>query len=65
MNQEQQLIQAQSLTIQNLSTQLTEALTTKNLLAVQLTTLQQENDTLMQQLEEATKPAEVEEGEGE
>ncbi|HEM3611876.1 TPA: hypothetical protein U1D13_000771 [Streptococcus suis] len=63
MNQEQQLIQAQSLTIQNLSTQLTEALTTKNLLAVQLTTLQQENDTLMQQLEEATKPAEVEEGE--
>lgn len=63
MNQEQQLIQAQSLTIQNLSTQLTEALTTKNLLAVQLTTLQQENDTLMQQLDEATKPVETEEGE--
>lgn len=63
MNQEQQLIQAQSLTIQNLSAQLTEVLTTKNLLAVQLTTLQQENDTLMQQLEEATKPVETEEGE--
>lgn len=63
MNQEQQLIQAQSLTIQNLSAQLTEALTTKNLLAVQLTESQQVNATLQQQLEEATKPAEFEEGE--
>lgn len=63
MNQEQQLIQAQSLTIQNLSTQLAEALTTKNLLAVQLTEAQQVNASLQQQLEEATKPAEVEEGE--
>lgn len=63
MNQEQQLIQAQSLTIQNLSAQLTEVLMTKSLLSVQLTETQQVNAALQQQLEEATKPAEVEEGE--
>ncbi|HEM3657361.1 TPA: hypothetical protein U1C91_001551 [Streptococcus suis] len=62
MNQEQ-LNQALALTNQELANQLAEEKNTKNLLAVQLTTLQQENDTLMQQLEEATKPAEVEEGE--
>ncbi|HEM3634871.1 TPA: hypothetical protein U1C44_000295 [Streptococcus suis] len=64
MNQEQ-TNQALRLTIQDLSSQLTETLATKNLLAVQLTEAQQiitqlqaEIADLTQQLDEVTKPEE-------
>ncbi|HEM3629378.1 TPA: hypothetical protein U1C31_001670 [Streptococcus suis] len=70
MNQEQQLIQAQSLTNNDLVTKLSEEMTTKNLLAVQLTEAQQtianlqaQIADLTQQLDEATKPEEIIEGE--
>lgn len=70
MNQEQQLIQALRLTIDELTSKLAEESTTKNLLAVQLTEAQQtiarlqsENADLTQQLDEATKPEEIIEGE--
>ncbi|HFU4054051.1 TPA: hypothetical protein ACGO6G_000080 [Streptococcus suis] len=66
MNQEQQLIQALRLTIDELTDKLAEESTTKNMLAVQLTEAQQtiarlqsENADLTQQLDEATKPEEV------
>ena len=71
MNQEQQLNQALRLTNNDLVTKLSEEMTTKNLLAVQLTEAQQiiaqlqaEIADLTQQLDEATKPAdEIIEGE--
>lgn len=70
MNQEQQLIQALRLTIDELTSKLVEESTTKNLLAVQLTEakqiikqLQAEIAELTQQLDEATKPEEIIEGE--
>ncbi|CYY89221.1 Uncharacterised protein [Streptococcus suis] len=70
MTQEQQLIQALRLTIDELTSKLAEESTTKNLLAVQLTEAQQtiarlqsENADLTQQLDEATKPEEIIEGE--
>ncbi|HFU4059074.1 TPA: hypothetical protein ACGOZ1_000484 [Streptococcus suis] len=59
MNQEQQLNQALRLTINDLMTKLSEEATTKNLLAVQLSEAQQIIADLTQQLEEATKPEEV------
>ena len=72
MNQEQ-LTQALRLTNNDLMTKLSEEMTTKNLLAVQLTEAQQiiaqlqaEIADLTQQLDEATKPEEIidqEEGE--
>ena len=72
MNQEQ-ITQALRLTNNDLVTKLSEEMTTKNLLAVQLTETQQiiaqlqaEIAELTQQLDEATKPAEIidqEEGE--
>ncbi|HEL2318705.1 TPA: hypothetical protein TZM62_000269 [Streptococcus suis] len=70
MNQEQ-ITQALRLTNNDLVTKLSEEMTTKNLLAVQLTeaqqtiaSLQTEIKELTQQLDEATKPAEIiEEGE--
>ncbi|HEM2713121.1 TPA: hypothetical protein U0584_000286 [Streptococcus suis] len=70
MNQEQ-ITQALRLTNNDLVTKLSEEMTTKNLLAVQLTEAQQiitqlqaEIADLTQQLDEATKPAEIiEEGE--
>ncbi|HEM4974675.1 TPA: hypothetical protein U1157_001572 [Streptococcus suis] len=70
MNQEQ-ITQALRLTNNDLMTKLSEEMTTKNLLAVQLTEAQQiitqlqaEIADLTQQLDEATKPAEIiEEGE--
>ncbi|HEM3553774.1 TPA: hypothetical protein U1B62_000258 [Streptococcus suis] len=70
MNQEQ-ITQALRLTSSDLATKLSEEMTTKNLLAVQLTeaqqtiaSLQTEIKELTQQLDEATKPAEIiEEGE--
>ncbi|HEL1749288.1 TPA: hypothetical protein TZM69_001654 [Streptococcus suis] len=70
MNQEQ-ITQALRLTNNELVTKLSEEMTTKNLLAVQLTeaqqtiaSLQTEIKELTQQLDEATKPAEIiEEGE--
>ncbi|MFM0578953.1 hypothetical protein P7J31_04940 [Streptococcus suis] len=69
MNQEQ-LNQALALTSQELANQLAEEKNTKNLLAVQLTEAQQiiaqlqaEIADLTQQLDEATKPVETEEGE--
>ena len=69
MNQEQ-ITQALRLTNNDLVTKLSEEMTTKNLLAVQLTEAQQiianlqaEIADLTQQLDEATKPAENIEGE--
>ena len=69
MNQEQ-ITQALRLTNNDLATKLSEEMTTKNLLAVQLTEAQQiivnlqtEIADLTQQLDEATKPAENIEGE--
>ena len=69
MNQEQ-IAQALRLTNNDLVTKLSEEMTTKNLLAVQLTEAQQiiaqlqaEIADLTQQLDEATKPAEIIEGE--
>ncbi|HEL1686061.1 TPA: hypothetical protein U0J94_001584 [Streptococcus suis] len=72
MNQEP-ITQALRLTNNDLVTKLSEEMTTKNLLAVQLTeaqqiiaSLQTEIKELTQQLDEATKPAEIiEQGEGE
>ena len=69
MNQEQ-ITQALRLTNNDLVAKLSEEMTTKNLLAVQLTEAQQiiaqlqaEIADLTQQLDEATKPAEIIEGE--
>lgn len=69
MNQEQ-ITQALRLTSSDLATKLSEEMTTKNLLAVQLTeaqqtiaSLQAEIADLTQQLDEATKPEEIIEGE--
>ena len=69
MNQEQ-ITQALRLTNNDLVTKLSEEMTTKNLLAVQLTEAQQliaqlqaEIAELTQQLDEATKPEETIEGE--
>lgn len=69
MNQEQ-ITQALRLTNNDLVTKLSEEMTTKNLLAVQLTEAQQiianlqaEIADLTQQLDEATKPEENIEGE--
>ena len=69
MNQEQ-ITQALRLTSNDLVTKLSEEMTTKNLLAVQLTEAQQiiaqlqaEIAELNTQLDEATKPAENIEGE--
>ena len=69
MNQEQ-ITQALRLTNNDLVTKLSEEMTTKNLLAVQLTETQQiiaqlqaEIAELNTQLDEATKPAEIIEGE--
>ena len=69
MNQEQ-ITQALRLTNNDLVTKLSEEMTTKNLLAVQLTEAQQiivqlqvEIADLTQQLDEATKPEETIEGE--
>ncbi|HEM2949210.1 TPA: hypothetical protein U0743_000778 [Streptococcus suis] len=69
MNQEQ-ITQALRLTNNDLVTKLSEEMTTKNLLAVQLTEAQQiitqlqaEITDLTQQLDEATKPEEITEGE--
>ncbi|MHC3587699.1 hypothetical protein ACYKJ6_11145 [Streptococcus suis] len=69
MNQEQ-ITQALRLTNNELVTKLSEEMTTKNLLAVQLTEAQQiiaqlqsEIADLTQQLDEATKPEEIIEGE--
>ena len=69
MNQEQ-ITQALRLTNNDLVAKLSEEMTTKNLLAVQLTEAQQiiaqlqaEIADLTQQLDEATKPAETIEGE--
>ncbi|BCK42913.1 hypothetical protein DAT299_04770 [Streptococcus suis] len=78
MTQEQQLIQALRLTINELTSKLAEESTTKNLLAVQLTATEQDKQVLSQQnnqlqervselealLEEQTKP-EIIEQEGE
>ena len=69
MNQEQ-IAQALRLTNNDLVSKLSEEMTTKNLLAVQLTEAQQiiaqlqaEIADLTQQLDEATKPEEIIEGE--
>lgn len=69
MNQEQ-ITQALRLTSNDLVTKLSEEMTTKNLLAVQLTeaqqtiaSLQAEITELTKQLDEATKPDEIIEGE--
>ena len=69
MNQEQ-ITQALRLTNNDLATKLSEEMTTKNLLAVQLTEAQQTIANLQaqivdltQQLDEATKPEEIIEGE--
>ncbi|MCK3975137.1 hypothetical protein HCC58_00685 [Streptococcus suis] len=72
MNQEQ-ITQALRLTNNDLVAKLSEEMTTKNLIAVQLTEAQQiitqlqaEINDLTQQLDEATKPAEIiEQEEGE
>ncbi|HEM5709728.1 hypothetical protein HO798_05945 [Streptococcus suis] len=71
MNQDQ-ITQALRLTNNDLVAKLSEEMTTKNLLAVQLTEAQQiitqlqaEIADLTQQLDEATKPAEIIEQEGE
>lgn len=58
MNQEQ-INQALSLTIQDLTAKLADELSSKNLLAVQLTEAQKTIAELTQQLDEATKPEEV------
>ncbi|HEM3541843.1 hypothetical protein [Streptococcus suis] len=67
---QEQLNQALALTNQELANQLAEEKNTKNLLAVQLTEAQQiiaqlqaEIADLTQQLDEATKPVEIIEGE--
>ena len=67
---QEQITQALRLTNNDLVTKLSEEMTTKNLLAVQLTETQQiianlqtEIADLTQQLDEATKPAEIIEGE--
>ena len=69
MNQEQ-ITQALRLTNNDLVTKLSEEMTTKNLLAVQLNeaqqtiaNLQSQIADLTQQLDEATKPEEIIEGE--
>ena len=69
MNQEQ-ITQALRLTNNDLATKLSEEMTTKNLLAVQLTETQQiianlqtEIAKLNTQLDEATKPEKIIEGE--
>ncbi|MFI3086809.1 hypothetical protein [Streptococcus sp. 2022WUSS037] len=76
MTQEQQLIQALRLTIDELTSKLAEESTTKNMLAVQLTAAEQDKQVLSQQnnqlqervselealLDEQTKP-EIIEGE--
>ena len=62
MNQEQ-ITQALRLTNNDLVTKLSEEMTTKNLLAVQLTEAQQIIAQLQAQLDEATKPEEIIEGE--
>ncbi|MGQ7461665.1 hypothetical protein ACTGZQ_03805 [Streptococcus suis] len=76
MNQEQQLTQALRLTIDELTSKLSEESATKNLLAVQLTAAEQDKQVLSQQnnqlqervselealLDEQTKP-EIIEGE--
>ena len=69
MNQEQ-ITQALRLTNNDLVAKLSEEMTTKNLLAVQLTEaqqiiaqLQEQIAELNTQLDEATKPAEIIEGE--
>ncbi|MEI4353996.1 hypothetical protein V9Z31_00170 [Streptococcus suis] len=66
----EQINQALRLTNNDLVTKLSEEMTTKNLLAVQLTEAQQiiaqlqaEIADLTQQLDEATKPEEIIEGE--
>ncbi|HEM5088014.1 TPA: hypothetical protein U1324_000524 [Streptococcus suis] len=71
MNQEQ-ITQALRLTNNDLVAKLSEEMTTKNLLAVQLTEAQQiitqlqaEIADLTQQLDEVTKPEEIIEQEGE
>ncbi|HEM3895700.1 hypothetical protein Q7V72_03260 [Streptococcus suis] len=71
MNQDQ-ITQALRLTNNDLVTKLSEEMTTKNLLAVQLTEAQQiianlqaQIADLTQQLDEATKPEEIIEQEGE
>lgn len=53
----EQLNQALRLTINELTTQLTNESTTKNLLAIQLTELQARVDELEALLEEQTQPA--------
>ncbi|HEM5896895.1 TPA: hypothetical protein U2B17_002116 [Streptococcus suis] len=58
MNQEQ-INQALRLTNNDLVTKLSEEMTTKNLLAVQLSEAQQIIADLTQRLDEATKPEEV------
>ncbi|HEM3466051.1 hypothetical protein HO551_04050 [Streptococcus suis] len=70
MTNQEQLNQALALTNQELANQLAEEKNTKNLLAVQLTEAQQiiaqlqsEIADLTQQLDEATKPEEIIEGE--
>lgn len=70
--QQEQINQALRLTNNDLVTKLSEEMTTKNLLAVQLTEAQQiitqlqaEIADLTQQLDEATKPEETIEQEGE
>lgn len=69
---QEQINQALRLTIDELTSKLAEEMTTKNLLAVQLTEAQQtianlqaEIADLTQQLDEATKPEEIIEQEGE
>ncbi|MDQ8821210.1 hypothetical protein RFF58_09365 [Streptococcus ruminantium] len=59
MNQEQ-INQALSLTIQELTAKLADELSSKNLLAVQLTEAQKTIAEMTQQLDEVTKPEEVE-----
>ncbi|HEM3451946.1 TPA: hypothetical protein U1B00_001956 [Streptococcus suis] len=74
MTQEQQLVQALRLTIDELTSKLAEESTTKNLLAVQLTAAEQDKQVLSQQnnqlqervseletlLDEQTKPVIIE-----
>ncbi len=58
MNQER-INQALSLTIQELTAKLADELSSKNLLAVQLTEAQKTIAEMTQQLDEVTKPEEV------
>ena len=67
---QEQITQALRLTNNDIVTKLSEEMTTKNLLAVQLTeaqqtiaSLQAQIEDLTQQLDEATKPEEIIEGE--